>query len=278
MENRNVDLLFQHIEDSQRYKKCLLFYVVTFYFIASIILLMFQTIFISITNVDNLLFSEILVSGDYLKYLEEPTLGTAIRVIQYTSTANFLIYVILIIGCIVLFKKDFIRDFKSMYIDGKLDIKNIAINLGISTCAFFTLLFSSNMLIGLLKNALDLGNADNQILIELSLKYCALPIFLSAGILAPIVEELIFRKAIFGLFTNKKIGLIISTLTFGVIHIVSSITQGYNFLELIVLTLPYIVAGLIFGFLYMKNNYNIYYVIVIHMISNILSMSVILLS
>ena len=46
---------------------------------------------------------------------------------------------------------------------------------------------------------------------------------LAVVIFTPIVEELVFRKAIFGLFKNKWVGFAVSTLIFGLIHVTGEI-------------------------------------------------------
>src|SRR5690554_7517728 len=111
----------------------------------------------------------------------------------------------------------------------------------------------------------------NQITINLMLKspYFILMV-LSAVILGPIVEELVFRKSFFGLIKNDKIALIVSSLVFGLIHITTEILSG-NIALVIVGSIPYIAGGFVFGYIYMRHKKNIVIPILAHMLYNLLS-------
>lgn len=110
----------------------------------------------------------------------------------------------------------------------------------------------------------------NQTLLEgiiTSSPFNSLVLFCSIVILGPIIEELIFRKAIYTLAVNKILGLVISSLAFGLMH-----TIGYNYspIELLINTIPYITSGVIFGILYIKTD-NIIAPIFMHALLNGLS-------
>lgn len=90
---------------------------------------------------------------------------------------------------------------------------------------------------------------------------------LSAIIVGPIVEELVFRKALFGLIKHKYVALVSSSVIFGFIHV-----SGENsFLVSLYQVIPYISLGFVFGFLYLKHEKNIVIPIVVHMLSNLIS-------
>ena len=95
--------------------------------------------------------------------------------------------------------------------------------------------------------------------------------FLSAGILGPICEELVFRRAFFNICKTKEMGLLLSSLCFGLIHITSSIGE-YDLVSMILMTIPYVVSGVAFGIIYIKNDCDIVVPTIIHMLSNIVSM------
>lgn len=98
-------------------------------------------------------------------------------------------------------------------------------------------------------------------------------IFLTSVILGPIVEELIFRKCFFSLFSNPTVALIISSFTFGIIHALT--TPGGILIKLVV-SIPYVCSGLGLGLCYKNSNKNIVVPITIHMISNFISIITIL--
>ncbi len=96
---------------------------------------------------------------------------------------------------------------------------------------------------------------------------------ISAVLLGPIVEELIFRKAIFGLFKNNTIAMIVSSFAFGIIHILSE----PSIIDLMINIIPYLVMGFVFGYLYIKHQRNLFVVTMVHILTNLISIISILL-
>ena len=88
-----------------------------------------------------------------------------------------------------------------------------------------------------------------------------------------VVEELIFRKAIFGLIKSNGMALFVSTFVFGIIHLVGEASIQ----EALVNGISYFVMGFIFGYIYIKNNRNIMIPIAVHILSNLVSVLFILL-
>ena len=116
--------------------------------------------------------------------------------------------------------------------------------------------------------------AVNQTIIMESLQgNGAILMIVSAVILGPIVEELIFRKAFFGIISNQKIAVFVSSLTFGLIHVLAEPT----FTDLLINIIPYVVMGFVFGYIYTKQNKNLFVVTVVHMLTNLISIISILL-
>jgi uncharacterized protein len=100
----------------------------------------------------------------------------------------------------------------------------------------------------------------------------AIFMFLSAVIMGPIIEELIYRKAFFGLIKNDKIALVVSSLVFGSIHLIGET----SILGALVNGISYYVMGFIFGYIYLKNHKNIMAPIAVHILSNLISILAIL--
>mgnify|MGYP003307871285 CR=1 FL=1 len=124
----------------------------------------------------------------------------------------------------------------------------------------------------ILGNSEITSTADNQNIIEEILQGKGfIFMFLSAGILGPLCEELVFRKAFFSVCKTKEMGILLSSLCFGLIHITSSIGQ-YDWLSMILMTIPYVASGVAFGIIYIKNDCNIVVPTIVHMLSNIISM------
>lgn len=119
--------------------------------------------------------------------------------------------------------------------------------------------------------------SSNQLSIEFMLKspYSILMI-ISAVIIAPIFEELVFRKSIFGLIKNQNWALVISSVVFGLVHITNELLTG-NFGVILTTGIPYIVAGFVFGYVYKISRKNVLVTIMLHMANNLLSILMVFL-
>lgn len=93
-------------------------------------------------------------------------------------------------------------------------------------------------------------------------------------ILAPVVEELVFRYSFFSIIKNKWAALIISSLVFGSIHI---ITSDVKLIYRLALLFPYFASGVVFGITYEKSNRNIWLPIFLHMSTNLISLVLIMM-
>lgn len=80
----------------------------------------------------------------------------------------------------------------------------------------------------------------------------------AAIIWAPIVEETIFRRCLRNFIKNDKIFIIVSALTFGLLHAINE----NNIISILIVSLPYVTLGGYLSYIYVKTN---------NMISNIFS-------
>ena len=83
------------------------------------------------------------------------------------------------------------------------------------------------------------------------------------GILAPIIEEVTFRKAFYDAFNKKWLFILVSGLVFGSLHVVLSLESLWDLLYLI----PYSSLGIAFGFVMSKTK-NVFPSILVHMFHN----------
>lgn len=74
--------------------------------------------------------------------------------------------------------------------------------------------------------------------------------FFSAALVAPFVEEIVFRKTFKDIIKNKYLLLIICGLTFGTIHVIESYTKITDLLYIF----SYGVFGSVFAYIYYKTN------------------------
>jgi uncharacterized protein len=198
--------------------------------------------------------------------------GPLTRMTSFTeSFVNFLTYLALLPAIFLLLKVEFKQD----YMEFKL-IKNEWFLIIIVGYLYLMLgnvisMYSSEFLGELL--GIAPSEAVNQLTIVRSLLGPgAIFMFLSAVFMGPIIEELIFRKSIFGLFKNDKIALVFSSVLFGSIHLIGEA----SILNALVNGISYFVMGFIFGLIYMKNNKNIMAPIAVHILSNLISILAIL--
>lgn len=90
-------------------------------------------------------------------------------------------------------------------------------------------------------------------------------LFLTLVILTPMVEEVVFRKGLYNIVRPRfgDVGaILVSGLVFGFLHVAS----WGDFIQVI----PYALMGLSFSFIYYYSNRNIYVVIAIHALNNLI--------
>ena len=87
----------------------------------------------------------------------------------------------------------------------------------------------------------------------------------NTSILAPLIEEITFRKAFRDIIDTKWLFVIISGVVFGGLHVITSIRNAYDFLYL----LPYCSLGIALSYMYAKTK-NIFVSISMHALHNFL--------
>ena len=117
----------------------------------------------------------------------------------------------------------------------------------------------SNMIISSFLNA---GQAENEQAVQSMINALPWAMLIDAGILAPFIEEIVFRKSFKDIFQNKWAFAIASALVFGGMHVVNaSSAVGYLFI------IPYGCLGFVFALMYNKTN-TVYTSVFAHMLHN----------
>ena len=195
------------------------------------------------------------------------------------SYLNLLTYLVLFITLIFISHKELHNDITRLKEDNVSILYKVVASYGI--------FYAINLCISMLSQNIDIyanicGNllgqrnnlvlvSDNQSVIEEILgSKSAWAMIISAGILGPICEELVFRKGIFDICKTKEMGLIVSSLLFGSIHVISSLGM-YNGISIILMTIPYVFSGIALGIVYIKNDCNIWIPTIVHIASNVIS-------
>lgn len=107
------------------------------------------------------------------------------------------------------------------------------------------------------------AQANNEESVQLLIKGSGFLSVIAVGILAPIIEELVFRKAFKEVFTNKTLFVLASGLIFGSLHVILALSSYWD----LFLIIPYCSLGIAFSYMYQKTD-NIYTSIIMHMFHN----------
>lgn len=184
-------------------------------------------------------------------------MGSKIIPIENVIIKSIVIYGFLIGLSIYVFKdlykvcfKEFIKHFKA-YKD------NLIAKVGIFYLIYLVVALVSFVLF-------KKGISANQEGLEKMPLYIVGPL---AIIYAPIVEEAVFRGSLRRFIKNDTIFIIVSALSFGLLH---TLTQEASFIEALIAGLPYITMGGFFAYLYVKTN-NICTNMCMHAFQNLLS-------
>jgi membrane protease YdiL (CAAX protease family) len=184
----------------------------------------------------------------------------------YSALYQFALYAVLLAAILVFMKNDIVYDFNQFK-----TVKNQWFIILVTGYLYVILAnYISNFLSMALSNALSIPVSEsvNQMTIVRMLNSNGVVfIVISAVIIGPIVEELVFRKAMFGLIKNNTIAIIVSSLIFGAIHL----TAEASIAEALINGISYFAMGLVFGFIYIKNNRNIMAPIAVHILVNLIS-------
>lgn len=118
----------------------------------------------------------------------------------------------------------------------------------------------SNIILNFILNA---GGATNEKMVQEMITALPILMLINAGIIAPIIEELTFRKAFKNVFQHKWVFILSSGLIFGGLHVITSFSTPLELLYII----PYSSLGISFAYMYYKTD-TIYTSINMHIIHN----------
>lgn len=183
-----------------------------------------------------------------------------------SSLLNFIVYILLIPGIIYFMKSDLVYDYKEFREQKKEVIIPIIIGYAYVWIGNIVSTVLSSYFSGLFD--LQISEAANQqAIISAVSSSLGILMVISAVFIGPVIEELIFRKALFGLIKNDRLALLASTLIFGLIHVVGE----RSFAEALINGSSYFIMGFVFGYIYIKANRNIMIPTLVHIINNAVS-------
>lgn len=152
---------------------------------------------------------------------------------------------------------------KELKVEWKRFKDNFMINMDIGIKYWLLGLFlmmASNLIINFILGA---GGAENEKAVQEMITSLPWLMLISAGIIAPITEEIVFRKSFKNAFVNKWLFVILSGLIFGALHVITSFSNPLQLLYII----PYGSLGLAFAIIYNKTD-TVFAPIAMHMLHN----------
>lgn len=197
---------------------------------------------------------EVMASGskaDYNLYLKATFANTL---------ANFIMYLIMFVALVIINFKTLIAEFKK--------IKDHPISFAIIAICGFVALYGISYAINYLYDLYNIGVSTNQnAIISYIEDGSAVLTFIAVVILAPLVEELVYRYAIFDLCPKRILAYIISIAIFALPHMLST---SASIGEWLLLLIPYLFSGFMLALVYDQSQ-NIYASISVHLLNNLLS-------
>lgn len=201
-----------------------------------------------------------------------PLIGIDIKKFDSTDIAYYetLLELLLAIISITMFKLVLKKDLiifklnKKDYINKILNIFILFLGIKIASSVATTLL---SIILGY-----SIGESENQNIITSLAKSAPLILLIDTVILAPIVEEIIFRLSLKKIINNKYVFIIISGFIFGFMHIFPT---DLNIALALIYSITYVTMGLFLAYTYEETN-NIWINIAIHSLNNLISMLAVL--
>ena len=164
--------------------------------------------------------------------------------------------IVLILILFIIFRKQLINEWK---IFKKNTLENI--DTGVKYWLIgLAVMMISNIIITIF---FKMGQAANEQAVQQMITSLPWLMVITAGVLAPFIEEVVFRKCFKNAFLNKWLFIGLSGLVFGALPVITTMTSPLDLLYII----PYGALGISFAAMYQKTN-TIYTSIAMHMFHN----------
>ncbi len=186
----------------------------------------------------------------YIANINVDKISSATEVIL--SLINNIIFLII---TVLMYKNDLKREWKIFR-------KNMSENVDTSIKYWLiglAVMVVSNIIINFVLGG---GQATNEKGVQKMIDSAPYIMLIEAGLIAPINEELLFRKAFKSIINNKWLFIIISGIVFGYLHVI-----GAKSLEQFLFIIPYSSLGIAFATAYYKTD-TVFSSIFVHMLHN----------
>ena len=186
----------------------------------------------------------------YIANINVDKISSATEVIL--SLINNIIFLII---TVLMYKNDLKREWK---IFGKNMSENVDTSIKYWLIGLAVMVVS-NIIINFVLGG---GQATNEKGVQKMIDSAPYIMLIEAGLIAPINEELLFRKAFKSIINNKWLFIIISGIVFGYLHVI-----GAKSLEQFLFIIPYSSLGIAFATAYYKTD-TVFSSIFVHMLHN----------
>lgn len=246
-------------EKKSNYGLAAIIYAVLFFFAGTFILIFLTNIFSNIHQVDKLVIIEGLAATDYSNYTETEILVLS----KVNGWGNLVIYLLSLIGIIVFLKHDIKEDIKDF-------IQTAKSETGLLFAVAFGFLVVTYVVDIIVSQFVPVSENQNTI-VQIFTGGGALPMVIATVILAPIVEEYIYRKCVFALKPHFGKGMcyVVSILAFTLPHMLS--TPMDDIFTWIIQCVPYATSGFLLCLIYDNFKENTCVPIVVHMLNNLVA-------
>lgn len=195
-------------------------------------------------------------------------IGFDISTFDFKDTAYIeaLIGIFLSLIVFILYYKTIIKDYNDFKINFKSNLKKCFMLFGVLLAVkVFASVVTS--VLSIVFNV-ELTQSVNQNIIETLIGSAPVMMFISSVLVAPFIEEIIFRLGLKKIINNNKVFIIISGLIFGLMHVLPS---ELSLVLIMLQSIIYISLGIALACMYVENK-NIFYVIIPHALNNLLGM------
>lgn len=238
----------------------ILAYIFITYIGSSLVIILIANLYSTFNSaIDFYVLMETFTSSNFDK-IEEGYLNAYAIVSSLGNMVGYLILAIILGFCLRFYlKEDFLK------------CKKRPLYLLIYTVIAFGVFFGITYLVDFLVSQ-NAGSSDNQLSIEIMIKNGgAVYMFIAVVLLAPMVEELIYRKTIFSMLEKRHIAIsyAVSTVCFTLPHMFTTSFADPGRWFLIMMT--YAVSAVLLAVIYHKSNKNVYVSWFVHMLNNLIA-------
>lgn len=201
--------------------------------------------------------------GELLVWLL-PTLGVDVNTVQGNATLQLSYMLINLIAVLLIFRRFLLASMRDMKGKVKRTILSALLGFGI----YYTLAWQVTIIFALFE--IEPQNL-NQETVDLLLNETPWQMLLCSVLLAPIVEELLFRGLFFAPLYRKvpALAYVVSVLVFSAVHVVGAIGI-LPWSEVLLCMVQYLPASIALGFVYQRTG-NIYGSMLLHFAINLLA-------